>query len=73
MTVRISILVGGFEVLTDLALGVARPSPRTVQPSSVSFSAPVGPAKSERIIVEDLGVPRAADDHSGRPPFWGRR
>lgn len=75
MTVRISILVGGFEVLTDLALGVARPSPRTVQPSSVSFSAPVGPAKSElnTVIVEDLGVPRAADDHSGRPPFWGRR
>ena len=73
MTVRISILVGGFEVLTDLALGVARSSPRTVQPSSVSFSAPVAPAKSERIIVEDLGVPSAADDHSSGSSFWGRR
>lgn len=73
MTVRISIFMGDQVFVADTTLGVERPGPRVVEPSSVSFSAPKAPAKSERIIVDDLGVPPAADDHNGRPSFWGRR
>jgi hypothetical protein len=60
-------------LLLDVTLDGERPGPRVVQPSSVSFSAPKAPAKSERVIVEDLGVPLRGGHHSARPPFWGRR
>lgn len=66
-------IAGGGTAGATYVLDVEPLPMRDVEPSSVSFSAPVAPAKSERIIVEDLGVPSAADDHSSGSSFWGRR
>lgn len=74
MTVKVSIFFGHGRFVAGMAtLEIEGPAVRVVQPSSVSFSAPKVPAKSERVIVDDLGVPSAGGHHSGGPSFWGWR
>ncbi|WP_425065093.1 hypothetical protein [Reyranella sp.] len=64
-------------MIAFIVMGEARPWPKLVVPSSVSFKSP--PKRSNRaesVIVEDLGPADHRRSKNDEPPFWseaGRR
>jgi len=61
-------------VIAFIFMGQARPGPKPVVPSSVSFAPPPKRSgRAESVIVEDLGCPDDRRCQNDEPSFWSNR